>query len=116
MIRLGNATRFSPREIDEFRQVGLDMSSVKDQQGIEEELSPWARILANERFDLLEKLALEMAKSKGVNLPPKLSAVCGETEKKLSTDQIPFRNFGGRHASKGATGREFVVIAERFPA
>jgi hypothetical protein len=89
VIRLGNSARFSPHEIDEFRQVGLDMSSVKDHQGIEQELSRWARILADERFDLLEKIALEMAKSKGVNLPPKLSAVRGETESEHGPDSVP---------------------------
>ena len=89
MIRLGNSARFSLHEIDEFRQVGLDMSGVKDQEGIEQELSRWVRILADERFDLLEKIALEMAKSKGVKLPPKLSAVCAETEIEHGPDSVP---------------------------
>ena len=53
MIRLGNSARFTPHEVDEFRQVGLDIRDVKDQEGIEQELSRWARVLADERFDLL---------------------------------------------------------------
>ena len=88
-IRLGNLARFSLHEIDEFRQVGLDISDVKDQEGIEQELSRWARVLADERFDLLEKIALEMARSKGVTLPPKLSAVCGEAEIDHGSDSVP---------------------------
>jgi len=50
------------------------MSNVKDQDDIEEEVSRWAHILADERFDLLEKIALEMAKAHGLKLPPKLIA------------------------------------------
>jgi hypothetical protein len=74
MIRSGNSTRFTANEVDEFRQVGLDMSNVKDQNDIEQELSRWTHILADERFALLEKLALEMAKAHGLKLPPKLTA------------------------------------------
>ena len=73
MIRLGNSARFTPHEVDEFRQVGLDMGNVKHQKDIEQELSRWAHIVAEERFDLLEKIALEMAKANGAELPPRLS-------------------------------------------
>jgi len=31
--------------------------------------------IADERFDLLEKIALELAKANGAKLPPKLSVV-----------------------------------------
>ena len=75
MIRLGNSARFTPREVDEFRQFGLDMGNVKHQKDIEQELSRWAHILADERFDLLEKIALEMAKANGAKLPAKLRVV-----------------------------------------
>ena len=34
-------------------------------------MSRWAHTLADERFDLLQKIASEMAKAKGVKLPPK---------------------------------------------
>lgn len=75
MIRLGDSVRFAPHEVDELRQVGLDMRNVTHQKDIEQELSRWANILADERFDLLEKIALEMAKAHGAKLPPKLSVV-----------------------------------------
>ncbi|MEO8187791.1 MAG: hypothetical protein ABI580_10560 [Burkholderiaceae bacterium] len=75
MIRLSNSARFTPHEVDEFRQVGLDMGNVKYQKDIEQELSRWAHIVAEERFDLLEKIALAMAKAAGVKLPPKLKVV-----------------------------------------
>ncbi len=50
------------------------MSNVKDQNDIEQELSRWAHILGDERFDLLEKIAVEMAKAHGLKLPPKFTA------------------------------------------
>ena len=89
MIRLGNSARFTRHEVDEFRQVGLDMGSMKHQKDVEQELSLWTHILANERFDLLEKIALEMAKANGAKLPPKLGADCGETEIERRPDSVP---------------------------
>jgi hypothetical protein len=77
MIRRGNLARFTPHEVDELRQVGLDMGNVTHQADIEQEVSRWARTPADERFDLLEKIASAMAKSRGVNLPRKHS-VCEE--------------------------------------
>ena len=71
MIRSGNSTRFSAAEVEEFRQIGIDLGAVKCPNDIEQEVSRWAHTLADERFDLLEKIASEMAKAKGVKLPPK---------------------------------------------
>ena len=73
MIRLGNSARFPPHEVDELRQVGLDMGNVRHPKDIEQELSRWAHILADERFDLLEKIALGMAKARRAKVPPKLT-------------------------------------------
>ena len=75
MIRSGNSARFTPTEVEEFRQIGLDLSKVRHQDDIEQEVSRLVHILAGERFDLLEKIASAMAKAKGVKLPPKLTAV-----------------------------------------
>jgi hypothetical protein len=74
MIRSGNLTRFTAREVHELRQVGLDLANVKCQNDLDAEVTRWAHTLADERFDLLEQIAAEMAKAKGVQLPPKLSA------------------------------------------
>jgi len=57
MIRLGNSVRFTPNEVEEFREVGLDLGDVKCQNDIEQEVSRWAHTLADERFELLEKIA-----------------------------------------------------------
>ncbi len=75
MIRSSNSARFTTTEVEELRQVGLDLSDVKCQHDIEQEVSQRAHTLADERFELLEKIALEMAKAKGVNLPLNLSVV-----------------------------------------
>jgi hypothetical protein len=75
MIRSGNSARFTPTEVEEFRQIGLDLSKVRHQDDIEREVSRWAHTLADERFDLLEKIASEMAKAKGVKLPGKFAVV-----------------------------------------
>ena len=68
-------TRFTRTEVEEFRQAGLDFSKVRHHDDIEQELSRWAHTLADERFELLEKIASEMARAKGVKLPGKLTAV-----------------------------------------
>ena len=75
MIRSGNSARFTPTEVEEFRQIGLDLGDVRHQNDIEQEVSRWAHTLADERFALLEKIASAMAKAKGVKLPPKLNVV-----------------------------------------
>ena len=75
MIRSGNSIRFTPHEVSELRQVGLDLAHVKCQDDIVTEVTRWAHVLADERFDLLERIALEIAKAKGLKLPPKLNIV-----------------------------------------
>jgi hypothetical protein len=75
MIRSGNSVRYAPNEVEEFRQVGLDFGDVECQNDIEQEVSRWAHTLADERFELLEKIASAIAKAKGVKLPSKLSVV-----------------------------------------
>jgi hypothetical protein len=87
MIRSGNSIRFTPDEVREFRQVGLEVSNVKDQQHLEHELSRWAHLLANERFGLLERVVLQMGKTKGLNVPPKLTIAVRSTSStaRLST-------------------------------
>lgn len=73
MIRSGNSTRFTPNEVDELRQIGLDLADATCQNDIDAEVAQWAHTLARERFGLLERIAEEMAKAKGVKLPPKVS-------------------------------------------
>ena len=72
MIRSANKTRFTAHEVKELRQVGLDLADVKCQDDLDAELTRWAYARAHDRFELLEKIAAELAKAKGVKLPPKL--------------------------------------------
>ena len=75
MIRSRDSVRFTRNEVEELRQVGLDLGDVKCQDDIEQEVSRWAHTLADERFELLEKIASAMAKAKGAKLPPRLDVV-----------------------------------------
>ena len=75
MIRSGKSVRFTDSEAQRLREVGLDMNGVTNEDGIEQELSRWAHTLADERPALLEKIARELTKEKGVKLPAKLSAI-----------------------------------------
>ena len=71
MIRSHTSVRCTSIEVEEFRQIGLSMSDVRHRHEIEQVVSRWAYTLADERFDLLEEIGSEMAKAKGVKLPPK---------------------------------------------
>jgi len=75
MLRCGAVIRFSAREVREFREIGLDMSTARNACDVERQLVRWTKILAAERPDLLEKIAVAMARAQGVRLPTKLSAV-----------------------------------------
>jgi hypothetical protein len=56
MIRLGNSARFTSHEIDEFRQVGLDMGNVTQHKDIEQEVSRWALTLPMNALIYLRRL------------------------------------------------------------
>lgn len=76
MLRAGNALRFTPDEIEDFRKLGLDFDGARTRDDIEQALTQWAATLNDERPDLLEKIAVELAKAKGIPLPARLSRVC----------------------------------------
>ena len=80
MIRSEKSVRFTAAEVDEFRQFGLDMSDVKNQADVEQELSRWAQLVAQERPDLLEKIARAMAEAKGRTLPTRFHVVAYEPD------------------------------------
>lgn len=75
MLRAGNALRFTPDEIEDFRKLGLDFDGARTRDDIEQVLTQWAATLNDERPDLLEKIAIELAKAKGIPLPARLSRV-----------------------------------------
>ena len=75
MLRAGNALRFTPDEIEDFRKLGLDFDGARTQDDIEQALARWADTLNNERPDLLEKIAAAMAKARGIPLPARLTRI-----------------------------------------
>ncbi len=72
MIRSGHSVRFTPKEVEEYRKVGLDVNGVKSAGALESEIAQWANTLAEKRPALLEKIAVAMTKQKGMKLPPTL--------------------------------------------
>jgi hypothetical protein len=75
MLRAGGALRFTPDGIEAYRQLGLDFDGARTRDDVEQALTRWADTLNDERPDLLEKIAVEMAKAKGVKLPARLARV-----------------------------------------
>lgn len=75
MLRAGNSIRFTPQEVEEFRSLGLDFDGLRTQDELEQALVGWTDALTQDRPALLEKIALEMAKVKGVKPPAQLKPV-----------------------------------------
>ncbi len=75
MLRAGNALRFTPDEIEDFRKLGLDFDGARTQDDIDQALARWADTLNDERPDLLEKIAAAMAKARGITLPARLTPI-----------------------------------------
>ena len=78
MLRAGNALRFTPSEIEDYRSLGIDFAGTRTQDDVDQALSRWAQTLDDERPGLLDKIALEMAKVKGVLPPPSLDLVVSD--------------------------------------
>lgn len=78
MLRAGKAVRFTPDEVEDYRSLGLDFAGTRTQDDIEQALGRWAQTLVDERPDLLDKIALEMAKVKGVRPPASLNLVVSD--------------------------------------
>ena len=75
MLRAGDALRFTPDEIEDFRKLGLDFDGARTQDDIDQSLARWADTLNDERPDLLEKIAAELAKARGIPLPARLTRI-----------------------------------------
>jgi hypothetical protein len=75
MIRCGHQIRFTAEEIEAGRKCGLDLRRVKTTADLVRSEIQLTSALAQERPALLEKIAVELARLKGVKLPPKLTVV-----------------------------------------
>jgi hypothetical protein len=69
MLRAGHKLRFTPDEIEGFRKLGFDFDGARTQD------ERWTDTLNNERPDLLDRIATELARTKGVQLPARLTRV-----------------------------------------
>ena len=75
MLRAGDTLRFTPDEIEDFRKLGLDFDGARTQDDIDQALARWADTLNDERPDLLEKIAAELANARGIPLPARLTRI-----------------------------------------
>ena len=75
MLPAGDTLRFTPEEIEAYGKLGLDFDGARTQDDIEQAVARWADTLNDERPDLLEKIAAEMAKARGITLPARLTRV-----------------------------------------
>ena len=75
MLRAGHSLRFTPTEIEKLRRVGLDVDGARTQDDLDQMLARGAGTRAEERPQLLEKIASAMAEAKGASLPARLTRV-----------------------------------------
>ena len=80
MLRTGDSLRFTPAEVEDFRKLGIDFDGVRTQADVEAAMATWTNVLGEERPDLLEKIAVEMARAKWVLPPPRLTVVGPEPD------------------------------------
>jgi len=75
MLRAGHSLRFTPAEIEDFRRLGLNLDGARTQDDLDRALACWAGTLAEERPDLLDKIAAALAQARGAALPARLTRV-----------------------------------------
>ena len=75
MLRAGHSLRVTPAEIEDFRKLGLDIDGARTQDDLDQALAQWAGTLAEERPELLDKIASALAEAKGTSLPVRLTRV-----------------------------------------
>lgn len=75
MLRAGHSLRFTPTEVEEFRKLGLDVGGARTQDDLDQALAHWTGTLTEERPELLDKIAVALAKARGASLPARLTRV-----------------------------------------
>jgi len=75
MIRHGNQIRFTSHDIAQAAALGVDLRGVTTLSGYSNAVIEMIKALEQDRPDLLEKIAIALAKRKGLKLPPKLTSV-----------------------------------------
>lgn len=75
MLRSGNSLRFTAWEVEQHRELGVDLTDVKTPDDVATALVPWIEALGEVRPDLLDKFARDLAREKGVKLLPQVDIV-----------------------------------------
>lgn len=75
MIQSGDQIRFTATEIEEGISLGLDLSGVHTSKELSAQLVDWIEAMSIVRFEVVEKLARELARQKGLSLPPLMVAL-----------------------------------------
>jgi hypothetical protein len=75
MLRSGKSLRLSSAEIEMCRRVGLDVAEVRTPADFAAAFDRWIGAVGEVRPDVKERLVRELAKAKGVALPPRLRVV-----------------------------------------
>ena len=73
MLQSGNQLRFTETEIEQARELGIDLSDVKTKAAYSNAIIDLMMTLEHERPALLEKIAKALAESTGKKLPTKLN-------------------------------------------
>ena len=75
MLKSGTTVRFTAKEIEEARQLGLDLSSVETEAQFTTAVLELINTLERERPALLEQVARALAAATGRKLPAQLRLV-----------------------------------------
>jgi len=75
MLRSGNSVRLSSTEIEMCRRVGLDLDAVRTPADFAAAIDRWIDAVGEVRPDLVERFVRDLARAKGVALPPRLRVV-----------------------------------------
>ena len=75
MLRSGDSLRLSSKEVEKCRRVGLELDAVRTPADFAAAVDRWIDALGEVRPDLLERFVGELARARGVTLPPRLSVV-----------------------------------------
>lgn len=75
MIQSGDQIRFTAAEIEEGISLGLDLAGVHTSAELSAQLVDWIEAMSVLRFEVVEKMARELARQKGVSLPPLMVAL-----------------------------------------
>ena len=75
MLRSGDSLRLSSTEIETCRRIGLEVGAVRTPTDFAAAFDRWIDAVGEVRPDVMERLVRELARAKGVTLPPRLSVV-----------------------------------------